>query len=55
MVRFCALHRAGGGQNSRTTQIWIAFKDSKHLGKAYWETPFGQVRSRTHLIACGGV
>mmetsp|Transcript_15686 Transcript_15686/g.43888 ORF Transcript_15686/g.43888 Transcript_15686/m.43888 type:complete len:235 (-) Transcript_15686:237-941(-) len=34
---------AGGGHDSRTTEIWIAFKDSHHLGKAPWETPFGQV------------
>eukprot|EP00873_Tetraselmis_striata_P001216 jgi/Tetstr1/421480/TSEL_012428.t2 len=34
---------AGGGKDSRTTQIWIAFSDSEHLGKALWETPFAQV------------
>mmetsp|Transcript_27637 Transcript_27637/g.49315 ORF Transcript_27637/g.49315 Transcript_27637/m.49315 type:complete len:252 (-) Transcript_27637:125-880(-) len=34
---------AGSGRNSRTTQVWISFKDSKRLGKAPWETPFAQV------------
>jgi cyclophilin family peptidyl-prolyl cis-trans isomerase len=34
---------AGGGQNSRTTQLFIAYSDLPFLGKAPWETPFGVV------------
>mmetsp|Transcript_52 Transcript_52/g.54 ORF Transcript_52/g.54 Transcript_52/m.54 type:complete len:276 (-) Transcript_52:78-905(-) len=34
---------AGGGPNSRTTQTFITFSDSTHLGHAPWETPFGYV------------
>ncbi|CAM9268138.1 unnamed protein product [Chrysoparadoxa australica] len=34
---------AGGGVNSRTTQVFIALADSGHLGRAAWETPFGEV------------
>mmetsp|Transcript_35751 Transcript_35751/g.68590 ORF Transcript_35751/g.68590 Transcript_35751/m.68590 type:complete len:242 (+) Transcript_35751:105-830(+) len=34
---------AGSGVNSRSTQIWIAFEDSKSLGTQPWETPFGYV------------
>lgn len=34
---------AGSGPNSRTTQMFIAFKDSQGLGGAPWETPFGKV------------
>lgn len=34
---------AGGGANTRTTQIFIAFEDLDFLGKAPWETPFGMV------------
>jgi len=34
---------AGGGKDSRTTEMWIAYRDSKTLGNAFWETPFAQV------------
>jgi peptidyl-prolyl cis-trans isomerase A (cyclophilin A) len=34
---------AGGGPNTRSTQIFIAFEDLDFLGKEPWETPFGQV------------
>jgi cyclophilin family peptidyl-prolyl cis-trans isomerase len=32
---------AGGGPNTRSTQIFIAFEDLDFLGKEPWETPFG--------------
>uniref|UniRef100_A0A7S1T0Y9 peptidylprolyl isomerase n=1 Tax=Tetraselmis chuii TaxID=63592 RepID=A0A7S1T0Y9_9CHLO len=41
---------AGSGQNSRTTQMWIAFQDSAHLGKAFWETPFAQVTEGMDVV-----
>lgn len=34
---------AGGGPNTRTTQIFIAFEDLDFLGNEPWETPFGRV------------
>lgn len=34
---------AGGGANSRTTQLFVALRDSQHIGLANWETPVGQV------------
>ena len=34
---------AGGGPNTRTTQIFIAFEDLDFLGKSPWETPFAEV------------
>ena len=34
---------AGGGPNTRSTQIFIAFEDLDFLGKSPWETPFGEV------------
>jgi peptidyl-prolyl cis-trans isomerase A (cyclophilin A) len=34
---------AGGGSDSRTTQLFVSLKDSHFLGKAKWETPIGQV------------
>jgi peptidyl-prolyl cis-trans isomerase A (cyclophilin A) len=34
---------AGGGPNTRSTQIFIAFEDLDFLGKEPWETPFGRV------------
>jgi cyclophilin family peptidyl-prolyl cis-trans isomerase len=36
---------AGGGPNSRTTQLFIAFEDLDFLGNEPWETPFGIVHS----------
>ena len=34
---------AGGGPNTRSSQIFIAFEDLDFLGKEPWETPFGKV------------
>jgi cyclophilin family peptidyl-prolyl cis-trans isomerase len=34
---------AGGGPNTRSTQLFIAFEDLDFLGKEPWETPFGVV------------
>lgn len=34
---------AGGGPNSRSTQLFIAFEDLDFLGKDPWETPFGRI------------
>jgi peptidyl-prolyl cis-trans isomerase A (cyclophilin A) len=34
---------AGGGPNTRSTQLFIAFEDLDFLGKEPWETPFGLV------------
>lgn len=34
---------AGGGTDSRTTQLFVSLRDSKYLGKANWETPIAQV------------
>ncbi|CAM9327298.1 unnamed protein product, partial [Choristocarpus tenellus] len=36
---------AGSGPNSRTTQVFITFKDLPFLGKSVWETPIGTVTS----------
>lgn len=33
---------AGGGPNTRSTQLFIAFEDLDFLGKEPWETPFGR-------------
>jgi peptidyl-prolyl cis-trans isomerase A (cyclophilin A) len=34
---------AGGGADSRTTQLFVALKDSNRLGDNPWETPIGEV------------
>jgi cyclophilin family peptidyl-prolyl cis-trans isomerase len=34
---------AGGGPNTRSTQLFIAFEDLDFLGHEPWETPFGKV------------
>ena len=34
---------AGGGPNTRSTQIFIAFEDLDFLGREPWETPFGRI------------
>lgn len=36
---------AGGGVNSRSTQLFIAFENLDFLGKEPWETPFGKYKS----------
>jgi cyclophilin family peptidyl-prolyl cis-trans isomerase len=33
---------AGGGPNTRSTQLFIAFEDLDFLGNEPWETPFGK-------------
>ena len=42
-IRKNYLSFAGGGPNTRSTQMFIAFEDLDFLGKEPWETPFGQV------------
>lgn len=42
---------AGGGPNTRSTQIFIAFEDLGFLGKEPWETPFARVVSGTKVLA----
>lgn len=34
---------AGGGPNSRTSQLFIAYDHAGGLGNSPWETPFGEV------------
>jgi len=34
---------AGGGRNTRSSQLFIAFEDLDFLGKEPWETPFGKI------------
>lgn len=34
---------AGSGPNTRTSQVFISFKDSGYLGRQSWSTPFAQV------------
>ena len=34
---------AGGGKDSRGTELFIAYRDSTHLGKSPWEVPIGFV------------
>merc|ERR1712125_48233 len=41
---------AGSGPNSRTTELFIAYRDSTHLGNSPWETPIGFVRSGMSLV-----
>ena len=38
---------AGGGPNTRSTQLFIAFEDLDFLGNEPWETPFGIVAHLT--------
>jgi cyclophilin family peptidyl-prolyl cis-trans isomerase len=40
------LSYAGGGPNTRSTQLFIAFEDLDFLGKEPWETPFGKLSCR---------
>ena len=41
---------AGGGPNTRSSQIFIAFEDLGFLGKEPWETPFGKVISGYDVV-----
>jgi peptidyl-prolyl cis-trans isomerase A (cyclophilin A) len=41
---------AGGGPNTRSSQIFIAFEDLGFLGKEPWETPFGKVVSGFEVL-----
>lgn len=41
---------AGNGPNSRTTNLFIAFRTLKWLGNSDWETPFGKVISGTEVV-----
>jgi peptidyl-prolyl cis-trans isomerase A (cyclophilin A) len=41
------LSYAGGGPNTRSTQLFIAFEDLDFLGKEPWETPFGALEENT--------
>jgi cyclophilin family peptidyl-prolyl cis-trans isomerase len=38
---------AGGGKDTRGTQFFITFNDSRHLGDAPWEVAFGYVTEET--------
>jgi cyclophilin family peptidyl-prolyl cis-trans isomerase len=42
-IRKGYLSFAGSGDNSRSTQMFIAFEDLDFLGKSPWETPFGKI------------
>lgn len=42
-IRKNYLSFAGGGPNTRSTQLFIAFEDLDFLGHEPWETPFGKV------------
>lgn len=42
-IRKNYLSFAGGGPNTRSTQLFIAFKELDFLGTEPWETPFGKV------------
>ncbi|CAM9946328.1 unnamed protein product [Phaeothamnion confervicola] len=41
---------AGGGANTRDTQLFIAFSDLDFLGKSAWETPIGIVTSGMETV-----
>eukprot|EP00179_Madagascaria_erythrocladioides_P002778 CAMPEP_0198315418 /NCGR_PEP_ID=MMETSP1450-20131203/5700_1 /TAXON_ID=753684 ORGANISM="Madagascaria erythrocladiodes, Strain CCMP3234" /NCGR_SAMPLE_ID=MMETSP1450 /ASSEMBLY_ACC=CAM_ASM_001115 /LENGTH=237 /DNA_ID=CAMNT_0044018533 /DNA_START=129 /DNA_END=840 /DNA_ORIENTATION=+ len=41
---------AGYGQNSRSTQLFIAYADSHSLGTQPWETPIGRVTSGMDVV-----
>lgn len=51
-IKFGTMAYAGSGQNSRSTQMWIAL-DGPHgsLGTQFWETPFAQVVGQESLAA----
>jgi peptidyl-prolyl cis-trans isomerase A (cyclophilin A) len=41
---------AGGGPNTRSTQLFIAFEDLDFLGKSPWEVPFGVVTTGGDVV-----
>lgn len=41
---------AGGGPNTRSTQLFIAYEDLEFLGKSPWEVPFGEVTSGKDVV-----
>lgn len=41
---------AGGGPNTRTTQLFICLNDSKFLGKAPWEVPFAHIIEGMNVV-----
>lgn len=41
---------AGGGPDTRSTQIFIAFEDLDFLGEASWEVPFGRIVSGSEAV-----
>ncbi len=44
---------AGGGANTRSTQLFIAYEDLDFLGKEPWETPFGMLECCCLLLGVG--
>jgi len=45
-----SLSFAGNGPNSRSTNLFIAFRTLNWLGKSPWEVPFGKVIEGTEVI-----
>lgn len=41
---------AGGGKNSRTTQLFVTYNHIPSLGKSSWETPIGKVISGMSVL-----
>jgi len=41
---------AGGGPDSRASDLWIARADSEHLGGSPWETPVGLIIEGIEVI-----
>jgi peptidyl-prolyl cis-trans isomerase A (cyclophilin A) len=48
-IKLGTMAYAGGGKNSRSTQVWIAFDAVPSLGTQPWETPFAQVVGKESL------
>tara|TARA_B110000208_G_scaffold16671_1_gene19865 strand:+ start:87 stop:1100 length:1014 start_codon:yes stop_codon:yes gene_type:complete len=48
-VRRGSLAYGGYGTNSRSTQVWIAYKATPGLGRELWETPFAHVESEADM------
>lgn len=49
-IRKYYLSFAGGGPNTRNTQLFIANENLSSLGKSPWETPFGRVVKGHNVI-----